>query len=148
MIVIIFLLILNLGTLTFLFLGKRPGGPRPPHGKEGPAGFIVDELQLNDQQQAAFNDLKKEHQGQMRIMEDSMRIQRELLPDLIVLGQKATADSVAMRIGGYQEQIEVYTFDHFVKVQALCNDEQKKKFKNIIGDILKMMAPPKGGPPR
>lgn len=149
MIVIVFLLILNLGTLTFLFIGRGQGRPHggPPHRKGGPAGFIIEELKFDAQQQTAFNDLKQEHQGQMRMMEDSMRIQRDLLPDLIVSGNRAKADSVSYVISGYQRKIEMFTYDHFVKVQGLCNEEQKKKFKNIIGDILKMMAPPKGGPP-
>lgn len=149
MIVIVFLLILNLGTLTFLFIGRGPVRPHggPPHGKGGPAGFIIEELKFDEKQESAFNDLKKEHQGQMRMMEDSIRVQRGLLPDLIVSGNRAKADSISIVISGYQRKIEMFTYDHFVQVQALCNEEQKKKFKNIIGDILKMMAPPKAGPP-
>lgn len=148
MIVIVFLLILNFGTLALLFFGRGHGRPnhRPPNGKEGPARFIISALKFDEKQEAAFNDLKKEHQGQMRMMEDSMRTQRELLPDLIITGNKVKADSIANNIGKFQKQIEMYTFDHFVKVNALCNDEQKKKFKNIIGDILKMMAPHKSDP--
>ena len=150
MIVVVFLLILNLGTLTFLFFGKGGGRPhnRPPHDKEGPAKFIIDELGFDDKQQASFNDLKMEHQSQMRMMEDNIRTQREFLPDIIINDNNAMADSVSTVIGGYQKQIEMYTYQHFVKVRAICNEEQKKKFKSIIDDILKMMAPPKGGPPR
>ena len=148
MIVIIFLLILNMGTLAFLFfnLGTyKPIGPK--HPKEGPAKFIIEELGFDDQQQKAFNELKKEHQGQMKMMEDSMRMQRDLLGDIIINGDVSKNDAVSTIIAGYQKKIEIYTFQHFVKVHGLCNDEQKKKFKNIIGDILKMMAPHKGGPP-
>ncbi len=147
MIVIIFLLILNIGTLVFFFFnpGGRPSGHH--RGKGGPASFIIQELGFDEKQQAAFNDLKKEHQSQMKTMMDSMNLQRELLPDLIVNGNRSKADSVSTAIGKHQKQIEVYTYEHFVKVYALCNGDQKEKFKNIIGDILHMMAPPKGGPP-
>jgi protein CpxP len=146
MIVVIFLLVLNVGTLSFMLITR--GGP--PHGHphgNGPADFIIKELGFDDQQQAAFNDLKSEHRQQMTMIEDSLRKQRELLPELIVSGDRAKADSLATIIGNGQKKIEMYTFDHFVKVRALCNEEQKKKFKEIIGEILQMMGPRKGGPP-
>jgi len=145
MVVIVILLLLNLGTLTFLFMSQRhpPLGP-PPHHQGGPAGFITEELKFNDEQKQKFEELKKEHQSQMRGIMDSIRIQRELLPDLIVNGDNKGADSISTIIGHYQKKTELYTYAHFVKVKELCNDEQKKKFKSIISDILKMMAPPKG----
>jgi protein CpxP len=148
-VIIIFLLVLNLGTLIFLFLGRKHGGHHP-HEKgnhEGPANFIIEELKFDEKQQVQFEDLKKEHQNQMRSMEDSMRTQRDLLPDVIIAGDDSKADSIASNISRYQKQIEIYTYQHFVKVFRMCNDEQKKKFKNIIDDILKMMGPKKGGPP-
>ena len=146
--IIVFLLVLNLGTLIFLFIGRGPGGPnRPPHDKEGPAQFIIDELAFDEKQQASFDDLKKEHQTQMRNLQDSIKKQRELWPELIISGDNAKADSISTLIGKHQKQIEIYTYQHFVKVYGLCNEDQKKKFKNIIGDILIMMGPKKGGPP-
>jgi protein CpxP len=146
-IIIIFLLVLNLGMLAVLLLGNGPGRrDHPPHGEGGPAKFIIKELGLDENQQALFNDLKKEHQQQMRQLQDSMRMQREMLPDIIVEGNNAKADSVAAAIGRYQQQIEYDTYQHFVKVRSICTESQKKKFKTIIDEILKMMGPPKEGP--
>lgn len=147
-IIIVFLLVLNLGTLIFLFLGLGPRHPGRERGKhEGPAKFIIEELGFDEKQQAQFEDLKKEHRGQMNSMEDSMKTQRDMLPDVIIAGNDSKADSIATRIGEHQKKIEIYTYQHFVKVFQICNEEQKKKFKNIIDDILKMMGPKKGGPP-
>jgi protein CpxP len=145
-IIIIFLLVLNMGMLAVLLLGNGPGRRDHPHGEGGPAKFIIEELGLDENQQALFNDLKKEHQQQMRQLQDSMRMQRELLPDIIVEGNNAKADSVAASIGHYQQQIEYATYQHFVKVRSICNQSQKKKFKTIIDEILKMMGPPRGEP--
>ena len=147
-IVIIALLVLNLGTLSFLFINHLHGKGHhgPPHDQEGPARFIIEKLGFDEKQQAAFNDLKREHQGQMRMMEDSIKMQRDQLPELITSGNDAKADSVATAIGRCQKQIERYTYQHFVKVYALCNDQQKDKFKDIIGEILHMMGR-RGGPP-
>jgi protein CpxP len=146
-IVIIFLLILNLGTLVFVFVSRNGGHQRPPFREGGPANFITQELGFDEQQKTRFNELKKEHQTQMRNMQDSMKIQRDQFPEIIISDNEARADSITTVIGRYQKQIEMYTYQHFVKVYALCNEDQKKKFSHIIEDILKMMSPGKGGPP-
>jgi len=148
-VIIFFLLIINLGTLVFLFLSRvHAGHHRGDRGNhEGPANFITEELGFDEKQQSQFEDLKKEHQGQMRNMQDSMKMQRDMFPDVIIAGDNVKADSIATNISRSQKQIEIYTYQHFVKVYQICNDEQKKKFKNIIDDILMMMAPKKGGPP-
>src|SRR5688500_16491711 len=149
-IIIICLLILNFGVLAFLVWGnKRNRGDH--HGgnmRGGPAKFIVEELNLDDKQQDQFNELKKEHQQQMRQLQDSIKTQRDLLPDAIIKGDNAVADSIAARIGHYQQRMEYLTYEHFVKVRGICNDEQQKKFKTIIQDILEMMGPRKGPPHR
>lgn len=148
-VIIVFLLILNLGTLIFLFLGRGGGGNHHRDGghHEGPGQFIVRELNFDKQQENKFEDLKKEHQEIMHGLMDSMKIQRDLLPEVIIDGNDAKADSVATKISGYQKQIEMATYQHFVKVYQICNEDQKKRFKNIIDDILMMMGPKKGGPP-
>jgi periplasmic protein CpxP/Spy len=147
--VIVLLLILNFGTLAFLFIGQknRRNGPHHPMENEGPANFIIEELAFDEQQKNAFEELKKEHQGQMRAMMESIKVQHGLMPDLIIAGDQAKADSVATQIGTYQKQIELYTYTHFVKVFALCKEEQRPKFKSIIKEILERMAPKKGMPP-
>jgi hypothetical protein len=147
-IIIVCLLVLNFGVLAFLFFQHKPPGKHDhPRDEGGPAAFIIKELGFDENQVGQFNDLKSEHQDQMREIQDSMRIQRDMFPDLIVEGDAKKADSVSTEIGKLQKRIEYCTFEHFVKVRALCNDEQKKKFKNIIKDILHMMGPRKG-PPR
>jgi periplasmic protein CpxP/Spy len=148
-IVIVILLIINLGVLTFLFISRGDGKRNHhPRGEEGPAKFIIDQLGFDDKQVARFNELKTEHQQQMRQLQDSIKIQRDLLPDIIIDGNTSSADSVTTIIGNYQKQIEFNTYSHFVKVRAICNEEQKKKFKNIIEEILQMMGPRKGPPHR
>ncbi len=121
-IVIVCLLMLNLGILSFLFI-TRKDGKRTHHnrGEEGPAKFIIEQLGFDEKQIAGFNDLKNEHQRQMSQLQDSIKLQREMLPDLIVEGNDAKADSVTTSIGSYQKKIEYNTYVNFVKVRNLCN---------------------------
>jgi len=149
-IVVAILIVLNLGTLSFIFItyGKhRHHGKHRHAGKDNPGEFIIQELGFSETQVKQFDDLKLEHQTQMKTYRDSIKTQREKLPDLITTGNNSGADSVATKIGGYQKGIEICTYDHFKKVYALCDEKQKTKFKNIIGDVLTRMAPHHGRPP-
>lgn len=147
-IIIIFLLILNLGTLTFLFI-RRPMGPPPgmQHRGPNPGEFIVRELNFDESQKTQFDKLKAEHQQQMRNLRDSIEVERMRLPDVIVNTNDSMAIDASTKIGRYQQQVEWFTYQHFVKVYGICNDNQKGKFAGIIGEVLHMMAPPKQGPP-
>lgn len=52
-----------------------------------------------------------------------------------------SAERYAAEIGEDQKQIELITFAHFQKVRELCNDDQKKKFDEVIQEALKSMGP-------
>lgn len=144
--VIIILLVINIATLSIFFLKGQVLGPND-HTRKKPSDIIIEELDFNDKQIKEFNFLKVEHQIQMRSLHDSMRLEREKLPDIILQENEKMVDSVSTNIARYQKQIEVYTYLHFVKVKNLCNDDQKNQFKSIINDILKMMGEKNHRPP-
>ena len=166
--IIIALLMLNFGTLAFMWLHKSPHPPEfdmmhqgPPgheRGNErdqrspehdrmpegGPAGFIIHELNFNQQQQTDFKKLRDEHQGIMKQVHDDMKKNKDEIFSFISKGQNDSVkiNQLADNIAKDQKQIELATYSHFQKVRAMCDDNQKKKFDEIIGEVLKMMAPP------
>ncbi|HMS66125.1 MAG TPA: Spy/CpxP family protein refolding chaperone [Ignavibacteria bacterium] len=168
---VIVLLITNIGILSLLWFdrspvnsfeknshGKRPPGermppqdgiPRPdrmPPG-DGPKDFIIRELNLNEKQIEEFGNLVKEHQTEMRELKDKIRNEKEELWDSMSgkATDKNSVERITSEIGNNQKQIELITLRHFQKVRDLCNDDQKKKFDEIIKDVLRMMGP--GTPP-
>ncbi len=159
---ILALLVLNFGTLAFMWFNKphppRPefmfnGNPPPPGQEERPGEFLIHELNLNQSQLADFIKLRDEHQNAMKqVIEENQKNKDELFK-MISAPQvdSAKLNQVTDNIAKGQKQIELATFIHFQKVRALCDDNQKKKFDEIIGDVLKMMASsppgPKGPPP-
>ncbi|CAN5578396.1 hypothetical protein BH10BAC5_BH10BAC5_20200 [soil metagenome] len=168
---VVLLLILNFGILGFLWLGRphKPGPEMMPMGSSdkmphpermerdrmpppdrmppnngnpdvGPKEFIIHELGFNDNQKNDYRKLVEEHQADMKKLKDKMKSDRESLWS----GFKNKADSsisFTSQIGEDQKQIELVTFRHFQKVRELCNDDQKKKFDDIINEVLKMMGP-------
>lgn len=151
-IIIIALLVLNLGTLAYLFMqNRRPPGP-PIRQEGGPSAFIIDKLKLDDKQEQAFIVLRDFHRHNMRQKQDSVRMLKETYykgletdtPDM------AKAAEIETQILQKQKEMDELTFDHFARVRQLCNPDQKQLFDEFIGDILRSMGgpkPPRNGPP-
>lgn len=140
-IVIIILLMVNIGTLAFIWSQGRHGSP-PPHPSV--FDFLTRELQLDNRQQEQYEILRDEHH---RTVEDLQKTGRQLHQQYFGLLHGATADSaqvnlLADSLVSLQKQIELITFYHFQKVRAICKPDQQKKFDEVINEALRMMAPP------
>ena len=53
-------------------------------------------------------------------------------------------ENFSKKIGNLEQQRDVFTYRHFQKLRAICNNEQKIKFDSIIQQALHQMAPAKG----
>ena len=136
------LTILNIALLVTIW--QKPM-KRPDHMPDGgPGKRIVADLQLTAVQEKEFEKLKEEHHSaMMRLQENGRQIRDELFellkqenPDMNFVKKKVQL------IAKNQEEIELVTFEHFQQVRKLCTMEQKKKFDEIIKDVLHSMARP------
>ncbi len=150
-IIIILLLLLNSVTLGFMLLhhkqGPRshfgPGMPPPPHERpHGPGMFIVHELNFDDKQKDDFDKMRKAHHQKTMEIHDSLHALKEKLFSGISSGDMTQANAVSDKIASFQKQLEIVTYEHFLAVRSMCNDEQKQKFDKIIPHVFEMMAPP------
>lgn len=138
------LLLINLSTLAFFWFA---GPPRP---KGGPGKYLVETLQLDDQQQIAYTKIREEHQQKTREYQQELNARHKRLFDLLAtpvvdsVRMLEIADSISIR----QKAMELYTFEHFRALRAICRPEQQQKFDAIIGDAVQQMGPPPGGRPR
>ena len=145
-IALILLLVLNAVTLFIVFhmhLGQKQR--EMYNDDKGPANFIVESLKLDADQQKQFADLRHQHQEFARnIHEEGKKLHDEYF-DLLKTDNpdKVKVDSIAGLISAHQKQLELYTFDHFQKLRAICRDDQKKLFDQTIDEIAKQV----GGPP-
>lgn len=158
--VIVILVVLNVVTLGSLWLQKeRPNheypGRLPEREKQRQSGdFFSKELGLDDEQTKQLETLREEHRTAADKLIGEMRDSREQLFDLLKSDSPdmSKVSDLENTIGQKTTELEKATFEHFTKVRALCNDEQKKKFDELIGDIMKMAGPqpgpggPQGGP--
>jgi len=157
-VITLLLLTANIVTLGFLWTHKNINGgvnmPPPPQGAQGPVfEFVSSELQLDSSQKIAYAKLRDEHQAGQRPLQDSIRSAKEALFELLKM--PAAPDSLIQaasnKAAAADAQLELLTFKHFQSLRAICNVAQQKKFDEIIQDVLKRMAIPRGrnpqGPP-
>lgn len=150
------LVILNIVLLVDNWRSRGHSSPNhPPMHGMGPAGpgqMIIEELKLTPEQISSFEKLKEGHHASMIELQAKGRELRNSYFDLLKqeLPDQKMADEYVNAISENQKAIETVTFNHFKEVRHLCNDEQKKHFDEIIGDVLRNMAgkPHRGeGPP-
>jgi protein CpxP len=145
-VIIIVLLLINMGTLGYLWLGRGghhdgpPGGPHPGR----PDRMIIERLHLNEQQQEQFNELKHEHHSQMlEVQETTGRLHKELFTllqnDSMNTGKK---DSLLQLIQQGNLQKEMVTMEHFRKLRAILTEEQKPLFDDLVEDIAERIMGP------
>ncbi|MES2328629.1 MAG: hypothetical protein V4539_03435 [Bacteroidota bacterium] len=142
------LIALNVATLaTFWLVRERKPGP-PPVPRSGVVDFLSNELGFDSVQKQKLVQLDEAHQDKMRDIRKSNRdakdaffalLRQHDIPDSVV--EKAAKESAK-----YDSETDVLTFHHFKQVRDLCNETQKKKFDEVIQQVLRMIAPPQGKP--
>jgi periplasmic protein CpxP/Spy len=149
-ITIVVLLIINIATLTFMWISHRHHAghmpPPPMHGPGGPGGgnafhFLARQLDLSEEQLQKLEAMRNEHHeaaGQIHRQTGSMH---HRFFDLLAGGDSAAVSRLADSMAMLHRQMELLTFDHFRKVRAICTPEQQKKFDEVINEALEMMAP-------
>ena len=147
------LIFLNIATLTALWLMKD-GKPLPflkdKDPKSGVVDFLVKELGFDSLQKQKLIALRDEHQQKVMALRKMNREAKDAFFDLL---QKSDLPDSAIENGAknaahFDQELDVLTFRHFRDIRNLCNEEQKKKFENIIRQVLRMIGPPQGGRPQ
>ena len=140
--VIIVLILLNFGTLAFMWFNHPVSGQ--PDRPQFAAGFLVKELELSGQQQKEYFLLRENHRNILRQLQEHdktlhTRFFDQLfseVPDLKRVGD--LADSIAEN----RKKMEVLTYDHFMQVRQMLTPDQQKKFEKIFDEVLRMVLPP------
>lgn len=131
---IIILVVINLTTLILLWI-DRPDNKQPfERGPKGLDNFLKAELGLNDEQDRLMKELRDNFFASSRKIMDEMDILKKQVkveafkqnPDKILI------DSIAVKVGSLQSQIELMAFKHFNELSSILNPEQSKKFLEIF----------------
>lgn len=147
-ITIIGLLLLNLGTLGFLFL-NGPKGHRPPvDDRPKPKEIILKRLHLDAQQQKEYDKLIEWHRGEITRLDDNIRSAKNKLYNQLSQANVDTKvkDSLITVINTNQKQIEETHFKHFSDIKKLCHKDQMDDFNSLTEELSRIFAPKPHGP--
>lgn len=136
-IAVVFLVLLNLGVLTFLFI------TRPSHPPE-PWRMVVKEVGFNDQQTQQYFALRDAHRNEMHRLDDQFgETLRDYFDLLKGIPNPSLEDSLLTRLGRIEREKAMITFGHFREVKSLCRPDQVDAFNRILPELTRVVLPPK-----
>lgn len=148
-IAVIGLLLLNFGTLTYMFLNKSHDETGPPHSgkEEGPKYIIMARLHFNQTQKLQYSAMVDEHRRATRELHEESRAIHDKL--FLLLRDRTTDEEKKMhlieQIAENQERIEKLNFEHFQEIKSLCKGVQLKYFDELVYNLGKLFAPKRPG---
>lgn len=136
------LLLLNLGTLAFMWMHRPP----PPESR-GPFMFLVKATGMDEEQQAAYSQLRNVHRAQMdQFRAENSRLRGSLFELLALQAEKAPEiQQMIDSIASNRRMEELTTFEHFRQVRAICRPDQQTKFDAAIGEAVQTLGPHRPG---
>ena len=142
-IAVVALLLLNFGTLGYLFSRRPPHTPE--EGNRQLDRQIVETLHLNTAQQQQFEKLKKAHHEQMIA---SRRDYRDALGNYFALLKNdsvapAQYDASLVVLSNIQKERAAVTFRHFSDLKNLCTPEQRQNFDTLLPELMQVILPEK-----
>ena len=100
-----------------------------------PDDWLVQELQLTEGQQQAFDELRTAYLEKRRANFREVRnLRRQMIDELEKEGQegRTKAEAILPQIMEYKLQSEKLFLDHYQELQKVCDPEQQKKLKEIF----------------
>lgn len=134
---VVMLLLLNIATLSFLFLQSQ----RSVKAERGPKNIIIDRLDFNNEQQKEFKEAIEWHRKKISDIDRKIRKAKFDLYSQLKNENTKTKDSIIANIADYHIEIENVHFKHFLKIKSICNDTQKDKFDKLIVDLPRLFSP-------
>ena len=138
------LVVANITTLAFFWIGHFKN-----QKENSPKEFLSKNLNFSKSQKNAYFILAKEHNESAKIIRDQIKNDKESLFQL--LKSDTINDSVrndkALKVSMSIQALDILTFEHFRKVRAICTEEQKPQFDELIQKMVNAVNQFQKGPP-
>ena len=136
--IIVLLVVINIATLAFLWLGRPP---HPPHPGDEPQ--LANEIGLTGKDKKKVDELEKQHHiDKRKLMKQDQELHMEIYDKI---GSGEDIEELQGILDSNKAEIERMTFDFFDEVASFCNQEQLVFLKEHVSHRLIQMGPP---PPR
>jgi Spy/CpxP family protein refolding chaperone len=141
-VLVLILVLINTIVLIYIFVIKQGPNQAPRLGK-----FIIESLELDENQISSFEKMKRDHRSQMNKLDEEYK---DLLTQYLNGLKEKQVDSVKNKtleekMAAIQIEKARITFSHFAKVKSICREDQQKKLNNIVPELINVMAPANKG---
>jgi hypothetical protein len=151
---IVFLVILNIVTLSLLWFGRpqadlRKGPIGPEQNTERIQKLLKEELGFDNNQAEKYLAIRDKHKKETRhLNEDIRKLKKEMFDQALQSNDQAMiSDSLLNLAQEKQSKIEKLTFQQFLDLKKICNSEQKMKLRKLIHRVLAPPHPERHGEP-
>ena len=154
-ITIVVLVIINIAALLLLWLGKPKhdnmrGTENIGDEKVRIQEMLKEELGFSSEQAEKFLELRENHHKKSTELNDElMLVKRKMFEEAMYGDKSIISDSLLNLSLEKQSQLELLTFQHFLKLKQICTPEQQKKLFEIVHRLLgksQQGNPPPGAP--
>lgn len=147
-VLIVMLLLLNMGTLGYLWKSGNTGSADMPMSPPQHDRMLAQKLHMTETQLDQFQMLKDEHHGQMIKLHEQAR---QLHVALFALLKERNVDTVAKNnilhaLQQNSDQKERVTFEHFVKLRGILTPDQQPLFDDFVEEFSRRIMQPGPGP--
>ncbi len=144
-ILVICLVLLNLGLLTYILFGSEKAQRPEPGRKPRPREIIIEKLKFNDEQIEKYTELIKEHRAMISELEKgNIKLKNKLYQCLLTSPKnKQVKDSIIYLLGENQKLIENVHFNHFADIKQLCEPKQMEFFEELATELSGIFGPPR-----
>lgn len=151
---VIGLLITNLVVVSTVLFKKEtpatiPQQPMPPGPERlgGPKYYIMEKLQFDEAQKAAYEKLVLNHRNSINAKEAAIeQLKNELYNTLTDDKLSPQKDSLEAALSAVQKQIEEIHYNHFIEIKQLCKPEQLPLYNELSKEFTRFFMPPKRSP--
>jgi len=135
--IIALLVIINIGLIVFMWIGRPP---HPPHPGEGP--LLSEKIGLSGDSKTKVDALEKQHHiDKKKLMQLDYELHQQVFK---LVGLDEDPSGIQSQLNANKEEIERMTFDFFNDVASLCTPKQIEELHNFIEHRLMRMGPPPG----
>jgi len=147
---VVILLVLNLALVSFLVFGKSQPEHRSAKGhkrlKDGPKQEIIAQLNLDEEQQAAYTILIEAHKRDIDQHGVKIQTAKQKIFELLKAEDHSPKDALIATISHHQIQIEEIHFQHFLDLKGLCKPDQIDDFNALTGELGRLFSPKRRKP--
>lgn len=149
-VVVVVLVIMNVGTLFMLWIGKPPHPPRkggmvPPGQEQARLEQLLKvELGFDERQVKQYLKLRHDHHQQAQMLhKDISELKRQMFDQVFQDEPRPVlSDSLLKLVQSKQADLEEITFQHFLDLKKLCKPEQQNKLKLLLDEFFSKNMPP------